>query len=308
MKPIRCFAFAALCALSAPAMAETLWVSGIYPADSDAAAAVRVLAVEQFGGESGPDLSFRIEDALRGAVLQGEPWLRVVPYGPDGSVQAVLRGTSAIEERVQNYTEEHERCIKDGDGKCTPAKEKYQARCKRRTIELLPRMRLLGPDGTLLWSDNSMESLTDSWCDDSTTAPRQRGAIVRELADRVARRIVGDFVPRALRDEVRVDESRKGLNKSDSDRFKAAVRKVKDRDAPGACADWGTLAQANPAHLPSLFNLGLCAESAGDDAAAQGHYRQVLAIDPRNDKALGRLDRIAARERARRQIQAHTAA
>lgn len=307
MKSFRCLVIAGLCALSNPAMAETLFVGGVYPAGSDQAAAVRALAVEQFGGDVGADLSFRIEDGLRGATLKGSPWLRVVPYGPDSSVQAVLRGTTAIEERVTDYTEERERCVKDADGKCTSAREKYKARCKRRIIELLPRMRLLGPDGTLLWSDNRPESITDTWCDDSSNPPRQRTAVARSLADRVAMRLIGDFVPREQREDVRVDEGRKGLSKSDGDLFKAAVRKVKDRNAAGACSDWAALAGTNPAHLPTLYNLGVCAESAGNDAVAAGHYRSILRLEPGHVRAQARLDQIAARERGRRQVAAHGA-
>jgi hypothetical protein len=305
MKSIRLLALGAACALAGPVLAESLRVEGPAPAGSDAAAALQVVAIEQFGGEGGADLSFRIEDALRAATYRGQPWLRVVPYGPNDSVQALMRGTVAIEERVTNYTEQRERCIKDAAGKCTDAKEKFQVRCKRRIIELQPRIRLLAPDGALLWSDNQPETYNESWCEDADRTPRPRSAIARELGDRVARRTVNDFVPRDLREDVRVDESRKGLSKADSNLFKAAVRKVKDGNASGACADWANLSASNPAHLPSLFNLGQCAESAGDDAVAEDRYRQVLVLDQNHARAQARLNRIAERKRAKRQIAAH---
>lgn len=305
MKSIHLLALAAVCALASPAMAETLRVEGTAPAGSDAAAALRVVAVEQFGGGGGADLSFRIEDALRGASFRGQPWLRVVPYGPNDSVEALMRGTAAFEERLTNYTEQRERCLKDASGKCTDAKEKFEVRCKRRVIELQPRIRLLAPDGALLWSDNRSELYNESWCEDAEHAPRQRSAIARELGDRVARRMLSDFVPRDESEDVRVDESRKGLSKPDSDSFKAAVRKVKDRNAAGACADWASLAAANPVHLPSLFNLALCAESSGDEAAAQDRYREVLKLDPNHARTRERLERIVDSQRARRQLAAH---
>lgn len=289
-----------------PAYAETLRVGGIYPAGSDAAAAVRAVSVEQFGDELGPELSFKIEDVLRGARLRGQSWMRVLP-GTAADAEATMRGTAHTEQRITNYTEEHERCIRDAKGNCTDAREKFQAKCRRRTIELIVSIRLIANDGTLLWSDDRPESQTDSWCEDADNSPRQRSAIARELAGQVARRLLTAFVPRDFVEDIRLDENRKGLSKADADLSKAALKKVKQRDAEGACRDWAGLATANPQHLPTLFNAGLCAESASDHARAVDFYRQVVASDPRNDKAQRGLSRFAARERAQRQINAHYA-
>lgn len=299
-----CLAMAVLSA-AMPAYAETLRVNGTNPASSDAATALQSVAVEQFGDEVGPDLSFKIEDVLRSAKFRGRDWIRVVPGS--GGAEARLTGTAHTELRSTNYTEERERCIKDDAGKCTAAKEKVTIRCKRRTIDLVVQMRLVAPDGTLLWSDDRPESQTDSWCEDSEREQRPRSAVARSLADKVAWRLPGDFLPRDYGLEVRLDENRKGLTKADADLSKAALKKVRDRDFAGACADWSSLAAANPAHLPTLFNVGLCAESAGEHAAAAEAYRKVAAADPRSVKAQEGLDRIAGNERARRQIDAHNA-
>jgi hypothetical protein len=293
--------------VSGPAFAETLRVGGVNPAASDAASALRTVAVEQFGGEAGPDLSFKIEDVLRAARLRGQEWVRVVPGSGAAGVEATLRGTAHTEQRFVDYTEERERCIKDDAGKCTSAKEKVKVRCKRRTIDLMVRMRLVAPNGALVWSDDRPESQTDSWCEDSDREQRARGAVARSLADRVAMRLQGDFVPREFALEVRLDENRKGLAKADADLSKAALKKVRERNFGGACADWRSISGTNPAHLPTLYNVGLCAESAGDYAAALEAYRKVNASDSRHDKAQSGLGRIAARERAQRQIDAHNA-
>lgn len=306
MKPIRLILVAAAMSLSGPLHAETLRVGGIYPATSDAAAAVRALSVEPFGGEVGPELSFKVEDVLRAATLRGESWYQVIP-GPAGNVDATLRGTAYSEQRITDYTEEHERCINDAKGNCTQATEKFQARCKRRVIDLIVRIRLIAPDGRLLWSDDRPESNTDSWCEDSEKAPRPRSAVARSLAERVAIRLRNDFVPREFSEDIRLDENRKGLAKADADLSKAALKKVKQRAAGQACADWRSLAARSPQHMPTLYNVGLCAESAGDYAGAAELYGQVAAGDPRHDKARSGLGRIAARERAQRQAEAHSA-
>lgn len=303
---VRLFVASALVG-AVPAQAETLRVSGFHPAGSDAAAALRTVAVEQFGGEAGPDLSFKIEDVLRAARLDGREWMRVVPGPGGGGAEATLRGTAHSEQRFADYTEERERCVKDDKGNCTSAKEKVKVRCKRRTIDLVVRMRLIAPDGTLLWSDDRPESSTESWCEDADRDPRSRSAATRSLADRLAMRLRDDFVPRAYAQEVRLDENRKGLSKADANLSKAALKKVRERDFAGACADWRAISTANPAHLPTLYNVGLCAEFAGDFVAAAQSYEKVSAGDRRHDKAQGGLGRIAARERALRQIAAHNA-
>lgn len=301
--------YAALACLAlgaaSPAMAETIRVQTLRPAASDEAAALRSIQVEPFGGDAGETLTIQLEDELRGINLGQGPYFRVIPAATGSGGEALLRGTADVEQRFSDYTENRERCIKDDRGNCTAEKEQVTVKCRRRQVDLVVQLRLIAPDGTLLWSDNRPESLTESRCEDSDTAPATRGAIVRELSGKVARRVRFDFAPSVGAEDVRVDEGRKGLSKPDSERFKAAVRSVKDRQVPAACASWAELAGTYPDHLPTRFNLGLCAESAGNAATAAGHYRHVLALDPKNGSAQRGLSRIASRDRAMRQLQAH---
>ena len=294
-------------ASASPAMAETIRVQTLRPAASDETAALRSIQVEPFGGEAGDSLTIQLEDELRGINLGQGPYFRVIPAATGSGGDALLRGTADVEQRFSDYTEKRERCIKDDRGNCTSEKEQVTVKCRRRHVDLVVELRLIAPDGTLLWSDNRPESFEESRCEDAETAPATRGQIVRNLSGKVARRVRFDVAPSVGSEDVRVDEGRKGLSKPDSDRFKAAVRSVKDRQVPAACASWNDLAGTYPDHVPTRFNLGLCAESAGDDAAATTHYRQVLALDPRNGAAQRGLSRIVARDRAMRQLQAHAA-
>ncbi len=300
---LSCLAFA----VASPAMAETIRVQTLRPAASDEAAALRSIQVEPFGGEAGDTLTIQVEDELRGVRLGQEPYFRVIPAATGSGGEALLRGTADVEQRFSDYTEKRERCIKDDRGNCTSEKEQVTVKCRRRQVDLVVQLRLIAPDGTLLWSDNRPESFTESRCEDADTAPATRGQIVRDLSGKVARRVRSDFVPSAGSEDVRVDEGRKGLAKPDSDRFKAAVRSVKDRQVPAACAAWGELAATYPDHVPTRFNLGLCAEAAGDAATATAHYRHVLTLDPRNGPAQRGLWRLASRDRAMRQLEAHAA-
>jgi hypothetical protein len=302
-----CFSLAALLTATA-AQAETIRVVTLYPATSDEAAVLRSIQVEPFGGNAGEDLTIQAEDVLRGINLGNGPWFRVIPAATGSGGEALLRGTADTEQRYSDYTEEHERCIKDADGKCTSAKEKITVRCRRRTIELVIQLRLIGRDGTLLWSDNRPESFTDSHCEDAEGSPRARSSVARELNGKVARRLRLDFAPRRESEDVRVDESRKGLNKEDSAAFKDAVRWTK-QDAEVACQIWEGLSARNPNHAPTNYNMALCAESGAgtSDTVAQQAYSRTLALNPKHAMAQRGLQRIVAGARSTRQMAAHDA-
>jgi hypothetical protein len=302
-----CLSLAALLTASA-AHSETLRVVVMYPAASDEAASLRSVQVESFGGNAGEDLTIQTEDGLRAINLGKGPWLRVIPAATGGGGEALLRGTADTEQHFTDFTEQHERCIKDADGKCTSAKEKITVRCRRRNIELVVQLRLIDRDGTLLWSDNRPEVYQDSHCEDAEGSPRARNSIARELNGKVARRVRLTFAPRRETEDVRVDENRKGLNKDDSAAFKDAVKWTK-QDNEVACQIWEGLAERNPNHAPTQYNVGLCAES-GDgtvDTLAQQRYARTLALNPKHAMAQRGLERIAATARSERQFAAHEA-
>lgn len=300
-----CLSLAALSVATA-AQAETIRVEVWYPATSDRAAALQSVQVEPFSGDAGDDLTIQTEDALRGINLGQGPWLRVIPAATGGGGEALLRGAAKTEQRFASFTEERERCVKDDDGKCTSAKEKFVVRCRRRHVDLTVALRLIDRDGTLLWSDNGPQTYEDTHCEDSDATPRTRQAVARNLTARVAWRIRIAFAPRREIGQVRVDENRKGLNKEDSEAFKAAIKWTKE-DAEAACQIWGGLADRNPNHVPTHYNLGLCAESgAGTDGSLpQPHYVKALVLNPKHGLARRGLDRIAAQMLSQRQIEAH---
>jgi hypothetical protein len=302
---LKCLSLLALVGASA-ASAETLRVETWRPAGSDQVSALRTIQIDSFGGASGPGLAIAIEDRLRRIELGQGPWFRIIPASiAQGDGEAVLRGTADLGMRASDYTAERERCIKDAQGKCTDRKEKYLVNCRRRDFQLELAVRMIARDGTLLWSDDQPEYLQDSNCSDDSSGPPTRSAIERQLIGRIAARVEAEFAPRREFEEVRVDENRKGLAKPDAASFKAAVRSVKDGQGQTACAAWATLGQAYPQHQPTQFNLGLCAEAAGDDARARTQYDLVARLNPRQLQAASGLRRLDARARAFRQVEAH---
>lgn len=297
--------FAAL-ALAAPAQAETLDLSGIYPAGNDEAAALQSITVERFGGDLGASLALRIEDELRQVNVDGRPWLRILPARAGGEGEGYMTGTAYGEGRQTRFTREREECIKQNQFKQCEEKKKVQIQCTRRTLELAIALRLVRGDGTLIYSTDSPERYEDSRCEGDSGEPRERSSVERELVGRIATRVRFDIAPVLRREAVRIDENRKSLSKPDGERFKAAVRLTKS-DQQGACAAFESIRLDNPGHLPTLANLALCAEREGRDSDAAALYRLVQASEPRNSMARTGLARIAAKERARAQLAAHYA-
>ena len=82
-----CLGLAAL-----PAKAEVMRVDGYFPAGSDEAAGLRSIAVANFAGQDGPQLSLLVADNLRAVQLDGQPWLAVLVGGRARDAEAVLDG------------------------------------------------------------------------------------------------------------------------------------------------------------------------------------------------------------------------
>lgn len=288
------------------AQAETLRVESHRPARVDALVTLHTIQVERLGGRHGSDMTIQLEDGLRELQFEDRPWFRVLPASiADGEGDAVLRGNASIDLGVTEYTEERERCVKDADNRCTDTREKYNVACFRRRFELDTTLRLIGRDGSLLWSLDNTEPHEDSRCTDSSGQMRSVADVQRMLIGRIAQKIQEDFVPRLGVADVRVDESRRGLSRGDADRFREAVRLTRT-NARGACDIWAELAGTNPNHLPTRFNVALCTESLGTADPAP-LYREVLTMRQNHGASQAALDRLVQNRRARDQIAAHEA-
>ena len=287
-----------------PASAEVLPVSGIYPANADAAAPVRQLVLSRFGGRDGEAVSFAIEDALRSVAINGTAWFDV--YADAGPGDATLRGFANLESTTAKVTRKQDVCLeKDDDGNCA-RKGKEDVECLQQTYYLVPEARLTARDGRTLYAlDYNRDTVITVTCPKDKEPPRRRGDIVRELARKVAKAVRRDLAPTQRSDEVRVLEKRTGLSSADGDRFKQALRLSKS-DSAGACRTWREIAAANPAHPASLFNAALCSEFEGRDQAARDQYLGLLRL-ANVAEAKDRLSQIDARARAGRQLAAHAA-
>ena len=294
-------ACATLCAL--PAHAETLPVSGIYPAGNDAAASLRTVAVDAFGGTDGQQVAIAIADRLREVAIDGEPYFRVLPSAASADAEAVVEGTAtAGVGRRKAGTREDEVCAERDEDRDCIRKEKVKVPCWEAVVRLDASVRLIGIDGELLHAVDGADEQVKRYCrgEDRPSAE----PMVRALAARLADRLRGDLAPVQRIEEVRVMESRKGLTDEDSRAFREAVRLTKTSHE-AACTAWSALEARNPDHASVLFNLGLCAESRGELDEAQAHYRRAIAAGGNSAYSRQGLQRIDARRRADAQLAEH---
>lgn len=291
-------------AASTAVHAETLPVSGVYPAESDGAAALNRIALESFGGLDGAAVSIALGDRLRGVRIAGQPYFTIVPAGMGGHAEGVMRGTAAAQVQRQHYSEEHDGCTDmDGDGKCVK-RGKIKVRCERRSISLDASIRLVADNGDLLYASEEPVSQAASRCSDSSRELQPVEDVVRNLAGKLADNIRFGVAPVERSEDVRVMENRKGLPRELQPQFKDAVHLTKN-DPAAACREWQAIDQASQNDLSTVFNLGLCAESQGRLGEAERRYRQALSLKPGEPYAAAGLRRIEDRMRADRQLAVH---
>ena len=294
----------ALGSFAAPAYAEVLQVFWLAPAGNGRLAELRSVAVEPLGGNEGAAATLRIEDMLRGVSLDGSPFFRVLDASAAERAEGLLRGTATSDLRFTRFTEEREECAKkDEADKCIEQK-KVKIACSRRYVDLALTLRMVRIDGTLIHTDERTDTREAKSCEGDSQPPRARHEVVRDQIRVLVDAMRLDYAPRFRDETVRVDENRKGLSKPDAARFKDAVRLTK-KDTAAACTLWRAVGAANPAHVPTLFNMALCDEHQGRREAATAGYRAVLALAPRTYAASSGISRIDQEARSRAQIAAH---
>lgn len=290
---------------AAPAAAETLRITGYAPADSFAAASIETIAVERFSGADGPRLSLLIEDRLREIELRGRPWFTVLVPSLAGDADAVLTGYIEPRFSESEYKATREICRReDEDGDCIERRD-VELDCLRVTMRLRPEMRLIAYDGRLLWSSPLERSEQFSFCPEVDEEPDVDPRIDAMLED-VAQQVRSELAPSFIASDVRIMESRNGLDRDVRNAFRAAVQLTKSDEA-AACHEFERLHAADPEQDSLTFNAGLCAEQRGDFAAARRYYRAALASKRSDDEAQAGLERIARTLQGTRQVEARFA-
>ncbi len=327
MKTFRLGLAACIVALGGSAVsAETLTIEGVYGSRANVPGDIEVIAMENLGGTIGPDVAIELSDALGDVYIEGQPYFRIVPASLSSSTQvvvidrseggaeqvrvdnpnapdAVLRGRVRLTSQDRRVSDRvRKECIaKDDRGKCTQ-REEYRTRCDEFMVRLNPRIQLLAADGARLYSNMDERSETVRYCVDEDV-DIDPDAMAEKMVRELISEIRSDIAPSQRREGIRIMESRKNLQRSDRDAFRAAV-KLTDTNPNAACDAFEALEANNPTQVSVLFNIGLCYEQAGALVVAEEYYNRALESDPKRDYPTQGIARIESRYRGEAQLEA----
>ena len=274
--------------LAGPLFAESISITGRFPAPYREGGYVRRISVDRVTGADGRALAFSLERALgnagREVVLGGAP----SDAGISGDVS-----TEINERRVQ---QQREQCTQQDGDKCLK-REKVNVTCNSRVIYLIADLRIADDRrGSVLYSARKSRHNEITWCPgDNRPGPVE--GVVRGMVDDLAGEVARDITPYTQTYSLRFYESRDGMPKEIGQRFKEAIAQTK-RDMAGACAAIAQLDQELP-HFALAYDAALCAEAAGDYPRALAGYQRAQSLRPRDttdfNTGVDRAQRLIAR-------------
>lgn len=283
--------------LATTAQAETLQINGLYPARADNVAEIKSIAIDRFGGNDGTALAFEIEDKLSDVEIDGAPYFKIMAgrsaIEPEGTLSGTA--TAGIEEYpTKGY---RERCVKrDDKDKCVKRKS-VEVKCLKRVIDFQAQIRLSRfSDGQTIYADRKSDGNEQIVCGRKESFVSSE-EIIRGMINSAAYSVRRDLAPIERPENIRVLESRKGMDKASAKFFKTAVKMTKT-DEEEACRMWDQAAANSKPHRSVTFNRGLCAEQKGTLGDALTLYTQAGQLAGGKTEIDQAIRRIKDRERA----------
>lgn len=286
-----------------PLQAETLPIEGVYPAGNDQLAALNSLAIGPFTRSDGQSLAIALEQRLGEVRVRGANYFTLVPFRAKAGADGTVTGSASSNVETRREQARRQECAySDANGKCKQYRW-VNIMCTRRVVTLSYSLVVEGRrrERHFVRASTAVDSLLI--CPDSGEALPVEVA-VDYLVKKVSNELRLQFAPLEVRDDVRVKEGVEGLQNNAKKKFKDAIRLTK-RNVPSACTLWSEVDQLVPDHAPTLFNLGLCAESRRDYNAAEAMYHRVFELNRSERYANEAIERLDRRRHAERQIAAH---
>ncbi len=311
----------AIAAVSSPALAKTVEVSERFPAKHAEAGALRTLVVSGFLGTGAPGFTGALVNEFTSVRLDGEPYFTILSAQSRGSPQltgqaagadGAMTGVVGFNVQDSAYNGIVLGCTaRDANGGCAKV-GLVQAACSRRTVAVTVNVRLVRvADAKIVYSTTKSKTQDINWC--SEQGPDKTvDAVLAEEYRSIAGDIRGDISPYDKKVKIKIKDSRKGLPKDLSAKFRNAVRVVQ-KDLNSACSSWVEIDGAVPNHPSTVYDLGVCEEAVGDLPRAAAQYADAQRLLPSGDRdvteALARVTGlIAAQEVAARQEEERQAA
>jgi len=291
----RALACAAL--FTVAACSTTVDISARFPPRYAETANLRKIAVANFDGYGGPEFQAVLRNELYSAQFDGQTYFNVVAgggpadpgaaaaFGRSVGAQAVILGTVGSDFRTDQYQGSEQRCVdKDGD-KCRKYKS-FPIPCWRRNVDLMVTPSLVNvASGRVVYSAQKRAHREASWCANQTP-PGSDLDLVSDAQREIASDIRRDIAPYNTTLSATLKTKGEGLSADLKTRFAAAVKSASSGDMGGACEAWKAIDAAQPGNLDTVYDLGVCFESAGDYPRALTQYRKAQGLAPA-DKEVG---------------------
>ena len=275
------FCFGAAMTVAGPAFAESVQMTGKFAPPYREAALLDSLGIDRFNGRDGRQLEMAIERALSQPDVEGQPHFDLIAaFGGGQGPEGVLSGAVTSGVQDGSYKEKRKRCVeREGgkdSGKCLREAE-VEVNCTRRVVNVSADLRLVrAADGRVVYTAGKPKRDEISWCRGDEPS-RTVEETVRGMIEGIAGEVRRDIAPVVETYSIRFRESTKGLVKELNRPFKDIVRQTQ-RDLRGACMAWEAMDAQAPNHPSITFDLGLCAEAAGDYRRALDLYRRAAPL------------------------------
>lgn len=277
-------AAAAIAFLGGIASAESVTLTGNFPAAHREASFLTRMAIDGFDGGDGPALTIALERALAGderapghfSVVSMARRSGVDPTEADGA----LSGLVSTEINESSDMQKTGQCVEWASNKCIK-KQELEVACRKRTIDVVADLRIVRTrNGSVAYSMRKPRHNEVTWCPKGS-APGAVESTIRDMIDSIAAETAHEITPYTERYALRFYESRSGMPKDIGAAFKAALN-LTQRNLPEACQAFAAIDRSMPDQAIIVYDLGICAEARGDYAAARALYQRAAAIRPRD--------------------------
>lgn len=279
------------------ACATTVDISARFPARYAETTNIRRIAVAGFDGYGGREFQSALQAELFSATFDGRPYFTVVatggpsdpgaaaPYGRSVGAQGVILGTVATDFNTSTYQGSESRCVRWEGDKCKEYKS-FPIPCWRRTVDLMVTPSLVSvATGRVVYSAQKRAGRNTSWCGNQSPSTGDL-AMVTDAQRDILGDIRRDIAPYNTTLSATLKTKGQGLSEALKPQFTAAVKAASSGDMASACQAWTSINAAQPGNLDTVYDLGVCAESAGDYGKALTLYRQAQRLSPAPDSAV----------------------
>jgi hypothetical protein len=294
-------------------------INARFPANYPQAAELRRVAVAEFDGRGGREFTGVLRSQLASAVFDGQRHFNLIEGVSSPNAQAarqldaeaVVYGSVSIDRAQQGYAEGRRECVAvDDDNDCIRWQD-YEVACTAVTLSVAANPNLLrAGDSSIIYSTQKRAERTSRWCSDGRRNTSD-DAMIADMFDTIAREIRRDIAPYNSVLNATISESSQGLPRNLAAQFDQAVEAAKAANVAGACDSWRAVDGAQPDHVWTVYNLGICAEATGDYAGALARYQRASELGGASNRAvadsiarvnrlMGAEQQLAAEEASRR--------